>query len=258
MPTEVERLQLLYEVNRRLATFLDLEGLVRYATRRTRELFRAEGCALLLCDHARREFRFPVASQSEQHPDSATRLGEIRFPIDRGIAGWVLAHGEATLVEDAAHDPRFFQGVDQVTQMTTRTVLCAPLRTEAGTIGVLEVVNPPPGSVTPGDLEFLEALAYDIAIAHQKVEMHELLHGELIGVRQVSRFAGMGLIGLGIVMVGGAVLNHLAWAIPLRELIWRPGPWVGLVATLTGLFLIALGRGWLVRPGTGVPPGASA
>src|SRR5262245_31762971 len=115
MPTEVERLRLLYEMNRRLSTFVDdLDGLVRFATRRTQELFRAEGCALLLCDHERREFRFPIASQSAAHADSAARLAEVRFAIDRGIAGWVLARGEATLVEDATTDPRFFQGVDHV------------------------------------------------------------------------------------------------------------------------------------------------
>lgn len=247
MPSAAERLQLLYDVNRRLATFVDLEDLVRFATRRTRELFDAEGCALLLCDRERGEFRFPVASQSESRQASEMTLAEVRFPIDRGIAGWVVARGEAALVEDAGSDPRFFRGVDKVTNMTTRTVLCAPLRTEGGNIGVIEVVNPPPGSVTHDDLEFLEALAGDIAVAHEKVDLHERLRGEVIGLRQAYRLLGIALIGFGGLVAGGAVLGHLAWALPLRELPARPGPWVGLVSMLIGVLLLAFGRGFLVR-----------
>ena len=45
-----EQLHVLYDVARRLGTFTDLDELVRYATRKAREAFDAEGCALLLHD----------------------------------------------------------------------------------------------------------------------------------------------------------------------------------------------------------------
>ena len=60
-----ERLRVLYEITRKLATFTDLDDLLRYATRRARELFEAEGCALLLLDPEKNEFYFPIASQAE-------------------------------------------------------------------------------------------------------------------------------------------------------------------------------------------------
>ena len=123
MGREDDRLHLLYEVTRRLATFTDLDELLRYATGRARELLDAEGAAVMLLDPARREFNFGVASQSETHQATSARLLKIRFPAHLGVAGWVLAHDEAAAVPDAQQDPRFYNGVDQVTNITTRAIL---------------------------------------------------------------------------------------------------------------------------------------
>jgi GAF domain-containing protein len=246
MHTDTNRLHLLYEVNARLATFTELDELLRYATRHARELLDAEGCAVLLLDGTRREFYFPVASQSESRKATEPRLAEVRFPADRGIAGWVLAHDEATAVEDAEHDARFYSGVDRLTGVTTRSVLCAPLRTRGGSIGVLEVVNPGRGA-SANDLDFLQALASDIAVAYEKATLYERLRGELIGVRQVCGFIGLGLATLGLLLVAGALYTHVGWALPWGELPRRPGMLAGLACVLPGAVLLAVARGWLVR-----------
>lgn len=246
MPTVTERLDVLYEVNRRLASFTDLGELLRYATRRTRELFEAEGCAVLLLDGKRRELYFPVASQSESRHGSEARLAEIRFPADRGIAGWVVTHGQGALVNDVSADSRFYADVDRRTAVTTRAVLCAPLHTAWGIIGAIEVVNPGK-SWTPEDLEFLLALAGDIAVAHEKVAVQEQLEGEVLGLRQVLGLLGGGLLVLGVLAVVTVTLVHLAWALPLGALPTRPGMLLGLMLLFVGAVLLAVGRGWLVR-----------
>ena len=244
MATEPDRLHLLYEINRRLATFTDLDDLVRYATQRARELFDAEGCALLLLDSHRREFHFPISSQSEARAGSQERLAEISFPADRGIAGWVVSHGEAVLVQDAANDPRFYGGVDRQTGLVTRTVLCAPLRTRDGNIGVIEVINPGAGSPTQDDLEFLEALANDVAVAQEKALLHDQLRGEAVGLRQVLTLAGGILFVLGFLFGIGAAIGHLARALPMVELLSRPALWIGVVAAAGGALLVGVARGW--------------
>lgn len=245
MTTATQRLHLLYEVNRRLTTFDDLDELLRYSTQCMRELFEADGCAILLLDRARSEFYFPVASQRASQHVAQTRLAEIRFPSDRGIAGWVLQHDEATVVADAVADPRFFAGVDRATDMQTRSLLCAPLRSRSGNIGVIEIVNPAPTALTRDDLEFLEALAADIAVAHEKALLYARLRGEVTGLRQTCRLAGLALLGIGVVLASGATLGHLAWALPVRELPTRPGMLVGVGAMGTGAVLLAVARGWL-------------
>ena len=246
MPTAAERLNLLCDLTRRLATLNDLGELLGYATRRTREIFQAEGCALLVLDHHRHEFYFPVTSQAEARQSTAARLAEVRFPADQGIAGWVLSHGESVLVDDVTRDQRFYPGVDQVTEMKTRSLLCAPLRTEWGNVGVIEVVNPPPGSVTTEDLRFLEVLASDIAVAHEKVLLNERLRSEVVSLRQAFMFVGAGVALVGVVLGAGAMIGHLAWALPLSELPTRPGVLFGVFCLLAGGTLLAVGRGRMV------------
>jgi GAF domain-containing protein len=244
--TAAERLHLLYEINRRLTTFDDLDELMRYSTRRTCELFGADGCALLFLDRANREFYFPVASQSATQQASQERLAEIRFPADQGIAGWVLAHDQAVLVPDVTTDPRFYTGVDRATHMTTRAILCAPLRSRSGNIGVIEVVNPAPNALTADDLEFLDALSADIAVAHEKAILYKQLRGEVTGLRQAVRAAGIGFVALGVLLALGALIGHMAWALPLSELPTRPGIVGGAVSVILGIALIGLGSGWLI------------
>lgn len=172
------RLELLFELNRRLTRFTDLEALIGYATRRCRELLQADGCGLLLLTESRDEFRFPFASQSEQTAETKVALRDIRFPANRGIAGWVLTQDEPALVVDAATDERLYRGVDGKTGLQTKSLLCAPLRTPKSTIGVIEVLNPMGNQPTQEDLEFLEAIANDVAIAHTRVHVIDALERE--------------------------------------------------------------------------------
>jgi GAF domain-containing protein len=237
-----DQLQLLYELSRRLATFTDLEGLLRYTTRRVRELLEADGCAVLLHDRARAEFYFPVSSQAESSRAAEAELAEIRFPAERGIAGAVLAAGKPVLVDDVTKDHRFYPEVDRITGDSTRTLLCAPLRTAAGAIGVIEVVNPAPRFLTPAALEFLDGIASDVAVAYEKARLYDELRTEVVDLRRVCRFAGWGLMLLGVIVVSAAVTAHLAWALPLEELLLRPGLWSGLVPLLAGAGLVLIAR----------------
>src|SRR5438034_6183219 len=151
MANAAARLEFLYDLNRRLATFEDLDELLRHATRSMRELFAAEGSSILLLDPVRRELRFPVASLGESGHNAAAVLQELRFPAHHGIAGWVLEHGEAIAVKDVRQDGRFYAGVDQSTGLVTRAILAAPLRARAGAIGVVEVINPASDMLSPDD-----------------------------------------------------------------------------------------------------------
>ena len=113
---------------------------------------------------------------------------------------------------------------------------------------MIEVINPARQPAAE-DLEFLEALASDIAVAHEKAALQEQLRGEVVGLRQVCRVAGLGLLALGTLLALGAGYVQLALALPLRELPARPGAVDGLVCLLLGALLSLVGRGWLSRRG---------
>ncbi len=238
MSSVAARLELLCELNRRLATFGSLDELLTHATSRTRELFDAEGCALLLVDHATREFRFPVSSQ--RATNAAARLGEIRFPIQQGVAGWVLANGKAVAIDDVQHDPRFYAGVDRDTGTTTRSLLAAPLLTSEGAIGVIEVINP--AGVGDGDLAFLEALGSDIAIAHERAAYTATLREEALGLRRLARFGAMAMVAFGLAVAFTVAFARAARALPMREVVMEPGFLIGMLIAAAGLVLLSAVR----------------
>jgi len=243
MVTAADRFQLLYELSRRLATFTDLDDLLRDATQAVRKLFDAGGSAILLLDPETREFRFPVASLAASGQRAGDVLREIRFPADRGIAGKVLASGEPLAVNDANQDKAFYAGVDAQTGMTTHAILAAPMRTDHGTVGVVEVINPATGTFTPDDIKFLDAFASDIATAYDKADMQARLQQENVGLKQLIRLLGGSLIAGGALVIGGAALTLGATGLPLSTLLVRPTFLAGVLAVVAGGAMFRTARG---------------
>ncbi len=237
-----EQLQVLFEVTRKLATFTELDEVVRFATRRARELFQGEGCALILLDRDRKEFTFPVASQKDSGTVDAERLAEIRFPADQGIAGWVVINDESALVKDTAEDPRFYGGVDYETQIRTESILCAPLRSASGSIGVIEVINPAPEFLEPASLRFLEALGNEIAVAYEKAALYDQLRGEVGNLRRISRLAGFLSTGVGLVLILLVAAAHRARVLPWTDLFGKSGVWIAALLFVGGIALTLLTR----------------
>lgn len=167
------QLVLLYEVGRSLSELIDLERLMPYVITKTKEILDAESSAVLLLDESRRELYFPYTA--DVAPEVDQRLTEVRFPADRGIAGWVLQHGVPQLVPDVSRDARWYPEVDRHTGMKTRSLLCAPLRTHQGIIGVLSLRNKLHGSFTGDDLDLLGALCGSIAVALENALLYEKL-----------------------------------------------------------------------------------
>jgi len=241
-----DRLQLLYDLTRSVTTFTDLDALLEYATRRTRELLEAECCSVLLLDETGRQLYFPVASQAVSGRPEPARPEQLVFPADLGIAGWVLRHGEAVAIHDVASDPRFYAGVDQATGRETRELLCAPLRTRGGLIGVVEVMNPVRGRLDAADLPFLEAIAAEVAVACEKARLYDRLRGESLGLRTVCGIAGLTLLALGVAYGMGGLFAHLAQALPLAEALTRPATVTAALLVTLGGVLAAIARGWIV------------
>ena len=160
---ETQRLALLLDLSRGFNRHLDLDTLLPLVLRRCMEVLHAEGCSLLLLDEETNEFYFPATSSVSE--GVAARLRGVRFPADKGIAGEALRTGKAIRVSDAGSDDRFYPGVDAATGERTAELLCAPLRSHDGVLGVLEVINRIGGSFDNDDLEFLDALANSVAIA---------------------------------------------------------------------------------------------
>ncbi len=181
------QLSLLFEVSRSLHSLIELDELLPAVAERTKQLLDAEGCSLIFLDESGRELYFPYVSP--ENSEVAARLRTLRMPADKGIAGAVLQSGKSLLVPDVRSDGRFYSRVDEKTGATTRSIVCAPLRTQRGTLGVIQCVNKRGAQgFDPSELNFLEALAGSIAIAIENARLYRSVKDSEASLRtQVER-----------------------------------------------------------------------
>jgi transcriptional regulator with GAF, ATPase, and Fis domain len=165
------RSRLLYDLGCAFAARIEIDQLVPLVVSKCREALDAEGASVLLLDADSSELYFPYIS--EEDPEVAQRLARLRFPADLGFAGAALKSGKALQIDQVKDDPRHYHGIDQLTGLTTRNVLVAPLSSHQGMIGVVEVVNRRGASTfTDDDLAFLEAISGSIAIAIENARLY--------------------------------------------------------------------------------------
>lgn len=160
---QIENMRKLVEAAQVLSSTLDPDKVLHLLLTQTLDLLRLEAASIALTDVERQEIVFRVATGA-----AATKLVGLRLKLGQGIAGWVAQHGEAVIAPEAKSDPRFFAKIDQQTGFNTKAVLCAPIKFEGYIIGVLEGLNPAPGTFDRNTLPLLTAIASlaGNAIAH--------------------------------------------------------------------------------------------
>ncbi len=87
----------------------------------------------------------------------------LRLRVGQGVVGWVVKHREDLIVPYAGMDARFFEGVDESTGFSTRSILCSPLLIGDQVVGAIEVLNKQEGTFNDDDLVLLRAIAHEIA-----------------------------------------------------------------------------------------------
>ncbi|XP_042289659.1 cAMP and cAMP-inhibited cGMP 3',5'-cyclic phosphodiesterase 10A isoform X1 [Thunnus albacares] len=157
-----------------------LEHIMIYA----KNLVNADRCALFQVDHNNKELYsdlFDIGEEKEGKP-VFRKTKEIRFSIDKGIAGQVAQTGEVLNIPDAYADPRFNREVDLKTGYTTRNILCMPIVSRGTVIGVVQMVNKLSGSAfTKTDENNFKMFAVFCALALHCANMyHRIRHSECI------------------------------------------------------------------------------
>ncbi len=159
----------LMDLTRAISSELDIEKLLRKIIGIASELLDAERSTLFLHDPARDELWSRVAEGIDTH--------EIRIPSHLGIAGECFTRRAPIVIDDAYSDPRFNPAVDRATGFRTRSILCVPVVNRHGlAVGVVQVLNRRSGGFSARDLQRLENLAAQSAIALENARLfHETL-----------------------------------------------------------------------------------
>ena len=79
-----------------------------------------------------------------------------------GMVGDVAARGEPRITPEAGEDPHYFDNPDLP---GTRSEMALPLKIRERVIGVLDLQSPQPGAFMEQDLDILQILADQIALA---------------------------------------------------------------------------------------------
>lgn len=142
----------------------------------------------------------------------------IRMSANLGIAGHAATTRQVLNVEDAYREPWFHQEIDEQTGYKTKTVLCAPLISPAGTlVGVAECLNKRHEPFTPADEHTLTMLSPLFAVAIENALLYRDLQEE---VRQNEQMTAEKIRSERLAMVGrmaGAVTQDIAG--PMEEIV---------------------------------------
>lgn len=165
--------QALLRIARALYRFPRLDRMLEYITRQVQELIGVAGASVLLIDEQKQEFYIPVSAYD--NGETGSKMKEIRFPMDKGVAGHVYRTGRPMIVPDTAKNPYFYDQVDKMAQYRHENMLDVPLRIQSRMIGVLNAVNKKEGMFDNADVDLLSAVANLVALPIENARINEAL-----------------------------------------------------------------------------------
>ena len=169
---ENERLSSLLNVAQSLSNVMDIDELLFKIMEVVRHQLSADRCTVFLVDSERNELWSKVAHGLKN---------EIRFPIGKGIAGYVARTGETLNIKDAYSDSRFNPEVDKKTGYKTHNLLTMPMRNKQNEIiGVFQVLNKKSGPFDKEDEELLNAISSIAASAIENAQLYDELHKSFV------------------------------------------------------------------------------
>ena len=146
----LDEVAFLHQTGRLLTASLDLEDILHALMTSVRDHFQVEATSVALKDEQTGDMIFRVAVGAV-----ARDVIGMRIKVGQGIGGWVAKSGEPIIVPVARQDPRFYNGVDEVTGFHTGAVMAVPIRLGDEVIGIIEVMNPLAERFDQEDLQLL-------------------------------------------------------------------------------------------------------
>lgn len=164
---QVERYQRLLELSRNLSSTLDLNQLLLRILDAAVDLCCGQEASILLYDQLKGELHFEVATNMDN-----PLLRGMSVPM-QSVAGWIVLNRKGAILNDAQKDSRLFSQVGAAINLSTKSLLGAPLQTQDKVLGALEVINKLSGEFTTEDLELLEALGGQAAVAIENARLFQ-------------------------------------------------------------------------------------
>ncbi len=149
-------------VAQHITAILDLETLLDQVSQRIQENFGYTYVGIFLLDESG---KFAVMRAGTGETGRKMREMGCRLAVGHeGIVGWVAAQRQIANVGDVTTDPRYVPLLDSP---PIASVLALPLEAAGGLLGVLDIESDVPEAFTTEDIQVLQALAAQVAVAIQ-------------------------------------------------------------------------------------------
>ncbi len=166
LPIKSDPLVSLVKIGRSITAVTDIDVLLKVIAEETKIAIQADRCTVFMYDKEKNELWSKVALGMDSQ--------EIRFPADKGLAGYVVKTGEPLNIPDAYNDSRFNPDIDKETGYRTKTILCMPIKNNnQEIIGAFQVLNKLSGVFTKGDEDLLAAIGGSASIALENAQLFE-------------------------------------------------------------------------------------
>ena len=177
--------QVLFRIAKALHHYSGLDGLLAFITKETQNLIAVEGSSVILLDEKKKEFYFFAATYDDT--EAGKKVKEIRFPVDKGVAGYVYRTGEPLIVSDTSKSPYFFHEVDEKSDYQTRNMVDVPIKIQDRMIGVLCAVNKKEGGFDQTDVDLMSTIANTAALPIENARINEELKRSYEEVKSLNR-----------------------------------------------------------------------
>jgi transcriptional regulator with GAF, ATPase, and Fis domain len=146
-------------------------------------IFGAAAASILLVNTQERYLEFKVAYGSSDHDLVGTK-----FPLDKGLAGYVVMTGQPIAISNVRQDARFNQDFAQSTGYVPTSILATPLLAGEHVIGVMEVLDKLEAvSFNMQDMGLLGLFANQAALAiQQSQQMDQIKDTLVLGLKRLA------------------------------------------------------------------------
>jgi len=152
-----------------LSSITDVEELVQQALDISLEIADAEAGSVLLYDPDAGKlcFEYVVGEKADE-------LMGTEIAPDQGIAGLVFETGEIHISEDVTAERAHLRDIGEKLGYTTQNMVAVPLKSSAGKpFGVIEVLNKRDGHFDENDVNLIDIMAAQIAVAIENARLQE-------------------------------------------------------------------------------------
>ena len=163
MLTAKEQINILLDFGSIISKEKDLHKILVIMSDYAKSLLEADRCSIFLADDSTNELYSTVAHGTD----------EIRFPIEKGIAGYAAMSKEIQIVVDAYNDFRFNKNIDLKTGYTTKSIIAVPLiNHDDEVIGVFQALNKREGTFSTTDAQTLLLVSNYAASAIENSQLY--------------------------------------------------------------------------------------